>query len=328
LESKPIGSSGNRDAGGFLVQLGAFLALVVAVDFRLVRHFGVSIEHAVALGGAAGLIPTVFGWFSHALTKGETRAAKTFLDRVQRLPRYLIAPRTLAILYSAAILVGLGCSSVQLAAPNNAETLSIGLHPLGAPKASRRFHLRSGTELITLRVVTTPFGRPYLLDVEGRLPCLVRVPPFTGAVVSLDEDLKLAPTVLLRLPPEASTSLSDTNWVSIWKGTKQLARAFLPGEAFHLGAAPRIRDQQLGEWRGDLILAATEDAKRMEHYLRAWRQSTPFSASYQPTPGDSLRVEVCTDAGMRVVEGRFLVTADELVDVLLSHVSKATPCGS
>lgn len=231
-----------------------------------------------------------------ALGKLMGKDAKAALDAWLRVTLAPVFTGRLAMLACAvAILLALVFSSVTVLPGSDAAVTGtrlkarlfaldgkpMGEHVLASEKSIARFPW----------LLTSPFGRPYRLAVDGYLDETLMVYPLTGSNISAERDLRRSPSVLFRPPADAVQVLaSGGNFTVMWRspgGLKPLAPPQTGHEgSFLVGRAQSVPASTVTGWRLELAASNIGDPT-LSQMLQNWsrfqviKPTTPLAAGMQ-----------------------------------------------
>ena len=185
------------------------------------------------------------------------------------------------VLVSAALImafVGSTVSSIEVTGARAGRSRRVHAYPepVGtvAPEPRDRDTRKLTGETPVARFVrfTTPFGRPYALDVDGYQLHFIDLFPGKGVRIRAERDLELAPTVLVRVP-SSKKSLLTGGRIELWQHEEGACR-FLgsvdtktnAGAAF-FGRRVLLPSDITAVWNMQLSASNLDDAARSRVYL-------------------------------------------------------------
>ena len=185
-------------AKGMLWRGMALLVLIMVVLFWCQRHLGLLVSDwgklpvfvmAAAAWGLIGKLAT------DETLKGGLSEVRQFSEKV------VFATPVLIGLYLLAGLVFATISSAIVLVEDTEHPLQVTIGPLDDPSNVAKETTKHGSARVV--IWTGPFGRAFRLSVDTYKPEVMTIYPIVGLTVDAGQQLRRAPTLLLRLPAEA-----------------------------------------------------------------------------------------------------------------------------
>ena len=290
------------------------------------HHLGIGAGHPAVMAALAAALPVALGLITQLLEKADQESISA---RFRKAVARVVSWRLLLILYLALGVVSLTWTSVVVQGDDSSPVGRASLLALDDPQA-RPIEKTSDDKKEPLRFVipTRPFGRSFLLTLDGFVPQTIDAFPLLGVRVRAGQDLRRAPSALLRLSELATGSWAEAGGAelrvvivragqaeTVLLETKKAASAIL------LGREQPVPSAWLTQWRLGLIAAQVTDEPTIARQLIAWRQPVVHQPSVGLQPGMSLRATLTSARSKKVVaRAEFLLGRDELQDQLMEDI--------
>jgi hypothetical protein len=307
--------------------IGLWLGLV---QFWMQRHLSVSIltqfEEAPLV---ATLVPFLLALLDFLGGKKPgsrlQKALRTKLALVLRTP-------VLIALWASTLVAGSMVSSITVLSVDKQEPAPVTVRPVAkhvrrdpgarpGPAGSER--VGGDASPARFLVWSNPFGRGYMIEVEGYRPFPLDVYPWIGKTVQVERDLEPAPSVLVRVPVGLHALLAG--------GRIELRR---PGSAIPLASADTtqgcgavifgrnlpLESRMLADWEHELRREGAEGQSLSAAYL-AWRSPAVVPLAQPLSPNLALETLFITAGGTNA-RARFTLTAEALQDILMAEATQ------
>jgi hypothetical protein len=302
----------------FLVLVG----LVLLVQLWLSRHLQLEVKAFLVLTAAVAtaattVLPLLDKPAQHALKK-------RWLGAVRGIVAFLLKTPVLTAAVLAAVVLGSLCSSVTVATSSPGAPRKVTLKWADGTTLGEQ-SLESGGTARFFPLWIEPAGTRFLLDVEGCLPHAFEVRPWAGTTIPVEE-LKPAPTVLVRLPFGWVQNRADGEVFAVEVNGTPIAREPIQVEQGHgailLGRPsplpPGVLAGWSAKWRTE-VERVKADANIHAGALFAWMHPRVLSSPRSLVPGDQVRVRCLPDRDAPdaefLAEAAFAVSAEAFQDI-------------
>ena len=307
----------------FAVRLLVLAGLVAAANAWLIHHAGIDVSGLAAVNAFVAAAALLFG---HA----GAPAQQAMEGRIRGLLRRLAKGQALLALGLTLALVGSFVSSVRVIAGAGTGGVQVKLLAQGEPADEAHERPLEANGIVRFLEATSPFGRPFTLEVTGYLHHSFDLFPFAGTTIRVDRDLRRAPAVLLRIPYEKFGLLDGGAVVVSVPGAEPVTVPTEAGVASVLiGHPARVSRALIAEWRSELAAepivadpgARDEDREvAREQLLRGWRRHTVAEQIPVVMPGTTIEATFTSRDGTPVAGARFVVTSEPVQDVYLERI--------
>jgi hypothetical protein len=273
-------------------------------------EFGFSEPGNLAL--FTGTIAAVVGILERLLLKSEKDSLG---QKFMAWMRVLLSFRLQAIMYLIAVSVALTFSSIVIVADEHSAGAKGTISFLDGADAIEVTLGAAGTPS-QYRTTTTPFGRPFRIQLDHHLAANFDLYPLSGHRIRPEDDLQPAPSVLFRPPWKALRFLQDGGeFIVRQKGQSvPLAQYKSHRSSFIVGSQRSFRPDNLGNWRLELIALQTATNTEARTLLE-WSDPVFLSSTSPLKPGMELQAVVVTVTGVEVAKVDVTLGRDRLLDV-------------
>lgn len=296
----------------------AAIALVVVAQLWVSYHLGIGGETP----WVAVVITAIYGGVD-LLGRLDPAGLKRSMSWMRGTIARVLTVRTLVVLYAIFVVATLVISSVLIISEStsngSAEPLKVVLTPADE-RVSREDHLGSGGKIVQFVVLTNPFGRLFRLRVDGYLEQALTVYPIVGAKVTLERDLRVAPSLLLRPPLLALRELQDGGYLTLtWKQRGGNTSLIAPDRgyrgSFLIGRPQTIPDTKVSRWKLELEGDGFEP-KLISRTLLEWNSPKVLRPNSPLIPGMIVVAEIRSRADALVARTEEITLSSEgLIDV-------------
>jgi hypothetical protein len=298
----------------------ALILLLTGIFLWANHHLGIAPGNLGWLSVPTAILAGVAAWVDKLLEDPERQSIlRTARDKL----RAALSMQVLVVLFLLAFGLGLVYSSVMVIPDSNDPSASISITPADRLDRKHIETLDPKEGVRRFRVVTSPFGRPFRIELEGYAPETLDVYPFVGLKVRAGKELRRSPSLLLRLPPVAVASLKNGGKLvvirRIGNDGETLATDTEPRSAFLVGRAHSIPPSSYGIWRMELQ-AAGSDERGIAQSIMGWSRPKVLRPLTTLEPGMMILAEVRSRANKRVASAEMSLGNDSLIDIGLEEV--------
>jgi len=301
-----------------LLGLGVLLGLT---HYWLARHLDI---HLFKIFEEEPLFSVLIPW---VFALGEFLGGEKFkggvLERLRKVVSGLVHPAVLAILGLAFLLFGSVYSSVTVSPEGALLPAQVSLHRQNEAVAEHNTRsLEQSTDVVRFGRWINPFGRTFLVEVPGYQAYSLELYPWVGAQIRIDRDLRLAPSVLVRVPLGPSHQLLSGGKLQLLStnGSMLGEQLLADNRASALfGRSVTFEARLLAEWEHDLRATGANEGAVSKGYL-TWRHPQ-LTAVKGIDPGMTLRAQFVAASGATQLWVNFQVPSAPLIDVLLPETS-------
>lgn len=306
-----------------ILRLLWFAVLLTLTLGWLERHFEVWGALLAWVTGVGAVFTGLLGWITVSqkqATEAEQRAWR------ERIIGFFLAERVLLLATILLLFTISFVSSVAVDMKKHDRALGFSIEPVHATTSSPPSTLVEPERVVRQRKLTTPFGRKYVIQMDGYLPHTFEIAPWAGATVLPREHLTPIPTILLRLPHDR-TALADDAWIRIEAGGEQMLLAKLDDHAsVQLGPGGQSLRSRVPEWRRELLVHDVNPVTA-EKIVGAWsRTLKPSKAKAWNLANRTIVAELLPDKTQpRVAHIEFQTNLDALQDHVLELTKGPVP---
>lgn len=295
----------------------ASIALVVIAQLWASHHLGI--------GGdtpwVAVVVAAIYGGVD-LLERLDPAGLKRSMRWVRKTIVRVLTMQLLVVLYAIFVVVTLVVSSVLIisesASDQSEKTLDVTLTSADT-RVVDQDQLGPRRKLAQFVVLTNPFGRPFRLLVDGYLEQALMVYPIVGTTVTLERDLRVAPSLLLRPPLSALGFLEGGGYLTLtWKlrgrSGPLIAREQGYRGSFLIGRPQAIPDAKVIRWKLELEGGGFAP-KLISQTLLEWNSPKVLSPTVPLTPGMIVAAAIHSRADIPVARAEITVSSESLIDV-------------
>ena len=297
------------------------------MNWWLERHLGFGLSNPAGLLGISSSL-TLGSMILDWLVKNEEQeAAKSRLLAWLRWPlERPWLPAALVMLYLGFLVLAISTSALVLVdAPAGVVIRDFDGTPV-------HVQAKAGpTERILL--ATSPFGRTLRLSAPGYLEQTLTLHPLTGLTITVAQDLRPLPSLLVRPTPEGLSALQAGASILLFKigehGCKLIADAvaWKAKTSFMVGPERAIGAGSLALWSLELGAPLAGQGDPSETLL-AWNRPTVLATLEVVEPGDQIYAVVAYATGSPVDDALAKVGSDGLQDVPMFRAAGLPSCAA
>lgn len=264
------------------VLLLAFYILLLYSWFSY--HFDNEIIKAIT--GAVLLFAAILSFLMKYQNKAKEDKLKDFLNDWLNA---LLSLQVIIFLYILLFIVGCFISSIHVGSENPVRNLKVYLLNVRYDTI-KDYDLGKSNPLIKRTVLTIPFGRSFLVKAEGYQNHSFRVYPWSGKQISIEKDLQVSPSVLLRIPVKYLPELTRLKLRLRINNYSQIFNINDHG-AIIIGQPSEIPENYYSKWQIELRSIVNSD-QIINSALNDWWVKEPLFLPANFMAFDSLRVEL------------------------------------
>jgi hypothetical protein len=306
------GESIEKTAGGrasapdnLWLRLVIFAAILLVMNTWCVHHLGSKLTDFTAANAPLAII-AITGFISKMLSKSE--AAQVNVGFRGFLMIFLRTP-VLTVLAILVLATGSVVSSVTVLASGTGERLELrlGAEGGGTIEESEMKTLDGPNEVERFIIFTTPFGRSFYLTATGYQRYSFDLKPWAGKKIRVSRDLKIMPSLLIRVPVQFHQNLSQAQLVVETNSqTAAKVESFEDRGSVVIGRPLKVPDRFISRWERELSAQGITGAMA-DRYILRWQRPIYVESSEPLAPGqkftarlivsDTTRAELVTIVG-------------------------------
>lgn len=292
----------------FLLMLNSWLAYHIGEDF-LETYFvnGILVFFAIV------------SFFLKYLRRGEE---EKFNQLYSTWLAGILSFQVIAGFYILFFMAGCFVSSIQVSSNKNQQNIPLNLVSPGDSDTSiTKLEISEKKPVVKKTILTVPFGRSFSLDTKGYQQLKFQVYPWTGKKIVLENDLKVSPTILARVPVEYFMQLSRAKLII--KHNNQYTDTFnLNGHAtIVLGQIPEIPEDYFEKWHNELK-GMYEDEVTIFQSLNKWSIEEPLFIRSDLLAYDSLNLVLTSATGKKFAVCRGMVNSEKFMELKFKSLGK------
>jgi len=292
----------------FLLILNSWLAYHIGEDF-LETYFvnGILVFFAIV------------SFFLKYLRRGEE---EKFNQLYSNWLSGILSFQVIAGFYILFFMAGCFVSSIQISSNKNQQNIPLNLVSPGDSDTSiTKLEISEKNPVVKKTVLTVPFGRSFSLDTKGYQQLEFQVYPWTGKKIVLENDLKVSPTILARVPVEYFMQLSRAKLIV--KHNNQYTDTFnLNSHAtIVLGQIPEIPEDYFEKWHNELK-GMYEDEVTIFQSLNKWSIEEPLFIRSDLLAYDSLNLVLTSATGKKFAVCRGMVNSEKFMELKFKSLVK------
>jgi hypothetical protein len=304
-------SPGAMPTNMLLFRLLLLAFLLATANAWVSRHFGNKWLYFGVYNGAIGIFWILFGYLGESEQKRSKKIFRNFLMRA--VGNSVLVPLLIVILISTSFI-----SSVTVMASGVGGPHSVQLTPEGEKQHEGSSKLlRDETGIVRFIRFTTPFGKPFYLEVQGYLRKHFDLFPWTGATFRIAQDLERSPAILVRIPKERLMLAQGGRIVIEVNGQKPYDFETNQSQgAVLIGPPTPISQSLVAEWRSALKASGAPEVLA-ERAVRMWKNAIATPVEHPLLPGATLACKFLAPGGQIVAETHTVVDKTPVQDILL-----------
>lgn len=291
--------------------------LIFIVNSWSLRHIGKDAINVFMANGPLLLIAIFkFLWNFFQKDDGKSDASNGESKLFSWLTVFLRTP-VLVLLFGIILVAGSIVSSVTVMDSGTQDNLSLSLVPEGKQKTKENPMQLSGPNDVRKYIkLTSPFGRAFYLEVDGYLRHSFDLYPWVGEKIRIKGDLKISPSVLIRVPESEQMGLS-TGKIEVWMDQKKIAekKTDINHGAIIVGHNMALPNAFFEKWNLEFTAKQIPDVTAALSLLR-WQQPEAIRPMV-PLEADRKILAKFYVNDMIRAKAEYVVTSDVIQDVRL-----------
>lgn len=294
------------------------LILLVIAAFITTSWINFHFEGAVWLSTLLYLITllySLFGLLAHVSTPTD---GVTLKSKIQKGLLFVLKPSILIILYIAIFTGGNFFSTVKVYSDGVKKNVKIYVAPEGTDHSCKFETTRGENDKAIFFLTTNPFGKSYYIQADGYLRKSFEVYPWVGKRIRLNDDLRPAPSLYLRLmgPP-----VEFNKGIFVIKRDEHQIDSIELGNSNHGALLLGMRRTVLKDWKDRWHMEMTEivgdsGPELRSAILNGWNNYLHYEHS-TITPGNLLKVSFVNHHRKILGSIDVIITEDAFQDYLI-----------
>ncbi|MBA4410926.1 MAG: hypothetical protein C0397_16065 [Odoribacter sp.] len=278
-----------------------FIKILLAAFFLLVLnswlnyHIGKGFLETYFVNGILVFFAFV-SFFLKYLKKGE---AEKINQLSSRWLTGILSFQVIAGFYILFFIAGCFVSSIQISSnKNQANTLLFLFAPGGIDTTVAKFESSEKNPVAIKTVLTIPFGRTFVLDTKGYQQLEFQVYPWTGKRIIMENDMKVSPTIVARVPVEYFMQLGRAK-LNVQHNNQNISTYELKDRGMVIiGQIPEIPEEYFEKWNAELR-GKYKDEVIIYSGLNKWSIEEPLFIRSDLFAYDSLYLELTNASGKK-----------------------------
>jgi hypothetical protein len=184
-----------------------------------------------------------------------------------------------------------------------------------------KFEISENNPVGKQTVLAIPFGRTFILKAKGYQPLKFQVYPWIGKRITLENDLQISPTVIVRVPVEYFMQLPRAK-LNVKINDKQVKTYDLDNHAtLILGQIPEIPEEYFDKWYAELR-GSYEESVTIYKSLNKWSMDEPLFIPADFLVYDSLKLELTSAAGKEFAVCKGMVDANKFKELKFKSIQR------
>ncbi|HAQ18659.1 MAG TPA: hypothetical protein DCR40_05405 [Prolixibacteraceae bacterium] len=275
-----------------------FIKILLAAFFLLVLnswlnyHIGKGFLETYFVNGILVFFAFV-SFFLKYLKKGE---AEKINQLSSRWVTGILSFQVIAGFYILFFMAGCFISSIQISSNRIKTNTSLSLiHTGSSDSTTLKFEISEKNPVAKVTVLTIPFGKSFILAAKGYQQLKFQVYPWIGKRIILENEMKVSPTILARVPA-GDLKLRSKAKLIVQHNHQYIDTFDLKGRAtIVIGQIPEIPEEYFEKWHTELR-GLYNDERTIYSKLNIWREE-PLYIPFVLLADDSLKLELTYDYG-------------------------------
>jgi len=270
------------------ILLAAFFLLLL--NSWLTYHIGKDFLETYFVNGILVFFALVSFFLKYLKKDEEEKINKTY----SRWISGILSFQMIAVFYILFFMAGCFISSIQISSNKNQVNTSLNLFTR-SDSTPAKLEISEKNPFAKKVVLTIPFGRSFILATKGYQQLKFQVYPWIGKRITLENDLKVSPTIIARIPV-VDLKLRQKAKLIVQLNQQLIDTFEMKGRAtIVLGQIPEIPEEYFEKWLTELRGLYNEEML-IYSKLNIWREE-PLFIPIDLHAVDSLNLELTYDFG-------------------------------
>jgi hypothetical protein len=221
----------------------------------------------------------------------------------------------LGALYFVFLIAGSLCASVTVISDGSLAGATVSLAADGSREDGTPEQFDESSDAVHFLRFTSPFGRPFSLDVEGYLNYSFDLYPWVGEKIRVSSDLTVSPSALIRLPQRLMVQVQGGRIVVASGGREVAACTTDAGHAALLvGQSMPVFSTFIDKWRYEFVADSIPEQVAARSILSWWDRPIVVRPAVPLVPGMVIEASFFNRKGLLLASETFIVGSDKIQD--------------
>jgi len=296
------------------ILLAAFFLLLL--NSWLTYHIGKDFLETYFVNGILVFFALVSFFLKYLKKDEEEKINKTY----SRWMSGILSFQMIAVFYILFFMAGCFISSIQISSNKNQVNTSLNLFTR-SDSTPAKLEISEKNPFAKKVVLTIPFGRSFILATKGYQQLEFQVFPWIGKKIILENDLKISPTIITKVPVEYFMQLARAKL--ILQHNQQTIDTFeLKGRAtIVIGQIPEIPEDYFEKWHLELKGLYRDDVI-IYSSLNKWSVEEPLFIPVDLHAYDSLNLELTSASGRKFAVCKGIANSDKFKELKFISVEQ------
>ncbi len=296
------------------ILLAAFFLLLL--NSWLTYHIGKDFLETYFVNGILVFFALVSFFLKYLKKDEEEKINKTY----SRWISGILSFQMIAVFYILFFMAGCFISSIQISSNKNQVNTSLNLFTR-SDSTPAKLEISEKNPFAKKFVLTIPFGRSFILATKGYQQLEFQVFPWIGKKIILENDLKISPTIITKVPVEYFMQLARAKL--ILQHNQQTIDTFeLKGRAtIVIGQIPEIPEDYFEKWHLELKGLYRDDVI-IYSSLNKWSVEKPLFIPVDLHAYDSLNLELTSASGRKFAVCKGIANSDKFKELKFISVEQ------
>ena len=295
------------------ILLAAFFLLLL--NSWLTYHIGKDFLETYFVNGILVFFALVSFFLKYLKKDEEEKINKTY----SRWISGILSFQMIAVFYILFFMAGCFISSIQISSNKNQVNTSLNLFTPSDSTATK-LEISEKNPFAKKVVLTIPFGRSFILTTKGYQQLEFQVYPWIGKRITLENDLKVSPTIIARIPV-VDLKLRQKAKLIVQLNQQLIDTFEMKGRAtIVLGQIPEIPEEYFEKWLTELRGLYNEEML-IYSKLNIWREE-PLFIPIDLHAVDSLNLELTYDFGEIFAACKGIVDSDKFKELKFKSLNQ------
>jgi len=296
------------------ILLAAFFLLLL--NSWLTYHIGKDFLETYFVNGILVFFALVSFFLKYLKKDEEEKINKTY----SRWISGILSFQMIAVFYILFFMAGCFISSIQISSNKNQVNTSLNLFTR-SDSTPAKLEISEKNPFAKKFVLTIPFGRSFILATKGYQQLEFQVFPWIGKKIILENDLKISPTIITKVPVEYFMQLARAKLILQYN--QQTIDTFeLKGRAtIVIGQIPEIPEDYFEKWHLELKGLYRDDVI-IYSSLNKWSVEKPLFIPVDLHAYDSLNLELTSASGRKFAVCKSIANSDKFKELKFISVEQ------